>query len=185
MGLAVGHSAQSVFAKVTNTKEKKFLSKLSGLKHEEDRVNVYFVILPGLRRLLPSTSALICEYQVCTPKLNCCLFYSAGVKASACRWMLSGEWGSQDARLCCWHNTIPERPTAWFSQAKCHGNCEDLYQWEKSWRGPAAIRSDRLNMCSNVACHTKGLLQVDQFYRVNAPPPDRIDSCKSSVKWNF
>lgn len=49
-------------------KTEKFLSKLSDLKHEEeDRVNVYFVILPGLLRLLPSTSALICEYLLCTP----------------------------------------------------------------------------------------------------------------------
>lgn len=63
IGLAVGHSALSMFAKVTNTKEK----ILSDPKHEEDRVNVYFVILPGLPRLLPSTSALICEYLVCTP----------------------------------------------------------------------------------------------------------------------
>lgn len=46
--------------------------------------------------------------------------------------MLSGEWGSQDAQHCCWHNTIPERPATWFTQAKCHSNCEDLYQWEKA-----------------------------------------------------
>lgn len=65
-------------------------------------------------------------------KLNCCLFYSVGVKAPAFPWMLSGEWGSQDAQLCCWHNTIPERPAAWFTQAKCHSNCEDLYQWERA-----------------------------------------------------
>lgn len=43
------------------------LSKLSGPKHEEGKVNVYFVIPPGLLRLLPSTSALICEYLVYTP----------------------------------------------------------------------------------------------------------------------
>lgn len=65
MGLTVGHSTQSVFAKI---QEEKFLSKLSGLKHEEHRVNVYFVIPSALLRLLPSTSALIGEYLLCTPK---------------------------------------------------------------------------------------------------------------------
>lgn len=44
----------------------KFLSKLSGWKHE-DRVNVYFASLTGLLRLLLSTSALIFEYLVYTP----------------------------------------------------------------------------------------------------------------------
>lgn len=35
---------------------------------QEERANVYSVIPPGLLRLLPSTSALICGYLVCTPR---------------------------------------------------------------------------------------------------------------------
>ena len=140
------------------------ITELSGtwsMKRRESMFILWFFLV--CHRLLPSTSALICEYQVCTPKLNCCLFYSAGVKAPTCRWMLSGEWGSQDAQLCCWHNTIPERPATWFTQAKCHGNCEDLYQWERADEVPRLSDLTDFNMCSNVVCHTEGG-KVDQFY---------------------
>lgn len=101
-------------------------------------------------------------------KLNCCLFYSVGVKAPACRWMLSGEWGSQDAQLCCWHNTIPERPAPWFTQAKCHSNCEDLYQWERA--DEVAQLSDLTDLiCAQMLPGTLKACRLTNFTR-NVPP---------------
>lgn len=122
-------------------------------------------------------------------KPNCGLFYSVGVKALVWCWMLSGEWGSQDAQHCCWHNTIPERPTTWFSQAKCHSNCEDLYQWERAdevpqlsdltdliWAQmlPAALKACRLTNFDPECSTSDGIDRAVIFH-----------FCKSSVKWNF
>lgn len=67
MGLAVGHSLQSVFAKATNTKQRKknpIRSELSDLKHEEDKSKY---LSCDSSWLLPSTTALIGKYLQCTP----------------------------------------------------------------------------------------------------------------------
>lgn len=70
MGLAVGHSLQSVFAKATNIKEGKknnnnnIRSELSDQEHEEDKSKYLFC---DSSWLLPSTTALIGEYLQCTP----------------------------------------------------------------------------------------------------------------------
>lgn len=101
-------------------------------------------------------------------KLNCCLFYSVGVKASVFCWMLSGEWGSQDAQHCCWHNTIPESPATWFTQAKCHSNCEDFYQWERADEVPQP--SDLTDLiCAQMLSATLKACRLTNFTR-NVPP---------------
>lgn len=133
MGLAVGHSLQSVFAKATNIKRRggkkhTIRSELSDLEHEEDKSKYLFC---DSSWLLPSSTALIGEYLQCT-KLLFILFcgcqsprllLNAGRRGGCC---------SLDAQICCWHNTLPERHATWFTPAKCHGNCEDLYQWESA-----------------------------------------------------
>lgn len=131
MVLAVGHSAQSVFAQVTNTKEKIFYQAIRPEAWRGES-KCLFCDSSWFAKAAPINLCSNLWVSGMHSRLNCCLFYSAGVKAPACRWMLSGEWGSQDAQLCCWHNTIPERPATWFTQAKCHSNCEDLYQWERA-----------------------------------------------------
>lgn len=62
-------------------KRQKFLSKPSGLKLEEERVNVYSVILPGFTKAAPINLCSNLWVSGMHSKLNCCLFYSAGVKA--------------------------------------------------------------------------------------------------------
>lgn len=99
------------------------------------------------------------------------------MKAAACHWTLSGEWESQDAQPCCWHNTFPERPVAWFTQAKCHGNCEDLYQWEKADEVPQL--SDLTDLiCAQMLPATLKAYRLTNFTR-NAPPQIVL----TTVKW--
>lgn len=106
MGLAVGHSAQSICKRENR---KKSLQKLSELKHEVDRVNVCFVIpLLWFASAAPINLCSNLWVSAMHSKLNCCLFYSVGVKAPACHWMLGGP-RLPGCSICCWHNTIPER----------------------------------------------------------------------------
>lgn len=66
-------------------------------------------------------------------KLNCCLFYSVGVKAPDCRWMLEGATAAPRMLKSAADTTLllKDAPLD-FPPAKCHGNCEDLYQWESA-----------------------------------------------------
>lgn len=92
MGPAIGHSAQSVFARVTNTKEE---NSLQTIRPEAWRGSSKCLFCDS------SWFAMAAPINLCSnlwvsgmhSEVNCCLFYSVGVKAPTWAWMLSGEWG--------------------------------------------------------------------------------------------
>lgn len=101
-------------------------------------------------------------------RLNCCLFYSVVLKAPVWGWMPPEEKGSLDAQHSCWHITIAERPSTWFTQAECHSNCQDLYQWEKADEVPQL--SDLTDLiCAQMLAVTLKACRLTNF-TWNVPP---------------
>lgn len=71
-------------------------------------------------------------------------------------------------RLAADTTTSPQRLTTWFAQAKCHGNCEDLYQWERA--DEVSWLSDLIDLiCAQMLPATLKVCRLTDF-TWNAPP---------------
>lgn len=93
---AAGHSSLSVFAKVTNRKEKKI--PVETIRTEAWQGKSKYLFCDSFWFPTAASVNLCSNLRVSAihPKLNCCLFYSVVVKAAAGCWMLSrgneGPW---------------------------------------------------------------------------------------------